>query len=540
MPKIILNGVELEARERATIMQVADEIGVRLPRYCYHPRLSVAGCCRICLVEVEGRPRMEPSCRTQVVEGMAIHTHSPKAIRARSAQLELLLLNHPIDCPICDQAGECGLQDYYMEFGRHQSRFKLGQKVKRRKAYPIGPHVAFDAERCILCTRCVRFCIEVAKDEELGIEDRGNRSEIVTFPGEQLDNPYSINTANVCPVGALTSRDFRFKQRVWFLRKPIPSICPGCANGCNNYIHSGRPPYVNLKNYRVVHRFKPRDNEEVNQGWLCDDGYLSYPFVNEGRLLQPHVREGDELAPISWERALALVAQGIQGVLSRCGPAGFGGISSSHCTNEAHYLFRKLLREVIGTENLDFIKGRMGYEDDFLIRADKSPNSRGALDMGVQPGPGGLTAPQMLDAGNGLKGLYILGGRVDLAEAFGGEKVREAFSQMDLVVLQVSNLTEACRYAQVLLPGATFAEIEGTFTNYASRVQRLNRAFDPRGESLPDWTILKLVATAMGQAWPYENAEEVMMDIAATIPQYSRVTYPRIGDLGVRLTVNES
>jgi predicted molibdopterin-dependent oxidoreductase YjgC len=262
--------------------------------------------------------------------------------------------------------------------------------------------------------------------------------------------------------------------------------------------------------------------------------------VNEERLLQPHVREGEELVPVSWEEALSLVAKKINEILANHGSSALGGISSSHCANEAHYLFHKLMKEVIGTENLDLIKGRIGYEDDFLIRADKSPNSQGALDMGIHPGTEGLNASQMLAAGGGLKGLYIMGGRADLAEVFESEQLKEALSQMELVVLQVSNLTEACRYAHVLLPGATFAEVEGTFTNYASRVQRFKPVFDPRGESLPDWAILKNIAVALEALWPYECAEDVLQEAAAVISKYNGLTYPTIGDMGVNLGVKAS
>jgi len=228
---LTIDDQKVQVPEGTLIIEAAESVGIHIPRYCYHSGLPVVGSCRMCLVEIEKAPKLQPSCATPVAEGMVVRTRTPATLRNRRFVLEFLLANHPIDCPVCDQAGECELQNYYMDHGRYDTRHNEN-KTRRKKAYPIGPHIILDQERCILCTRCVRFTREVSKTAELGVMDRGHRSEIDVFPGVELANPYSGNVADICPVGALTDRDFRFKCRVWFLGS-ANSICPGCSRGCN-------------------------------------------------------------------------------------------------------------------------------------------------------------------------------------------------------------------------------------------------------------------------------------------------------------------
>jgi NADH-quinone oxidoreductase subunit G len=484
----------------------------------------------MCLVEIEGQPKLQPACRTPVEEGMVVYSNSPKALKAQRAQLEFLLLNHPIDCPICDQAGECGLQDFYMmEFGGHKSRFAREEKLRRPKAVDIGPHIVFDAERCILCTRCIRFCMEIAKQPDLGIRNRGNHSQITPFPGKRIDNPYSVNTVDICPVGALTSKDFRFKIRPWFLYS-TPSICPGCANGCNIFICINKQHYVNLQRQQV-YRIKPRENTDVNDCWLCDEGRLSYKSVNENRVLQPYIRQAGELVPVSWEQAITEAKDRLTKVLEEYGPERIGALASSKCTNEANYLFKKFVREILKTPNLDFLKGLTGNGDDFLIKEDKTPNSRGVMDLEIRPGPQGMSAAEMLNITTSLKALYLMGG--EPTEIFASEWVKEALVTMELVILQTSNFTETCQWAHIILPSATFAEVDGTFTNDKGRVQRLFKAMDPRGVSQPHETIITRLAQAMGHEWPELTPAEIMGQIASEISKYQGLGYGLIGDKGI-------
>jgi len=256
MPTLEIDGRSVEVEAGTTVIQAAERAGIEIPHYCWHPGLSVSGNCRMCLVEIEKAPKLQIACNTVAADGMVVCTTSERTKAAQRSVLEFLLINHPIDCPICDQAGECKLQEYYMDYDRQRSRFPLPAKVKKAKAVPIGPHVMLDRERCILCARCTRFLDEITHTSELGIHQRGDHSEIRLAPGKVLDNAYSANVVDICPVGALTNRDFRFRARVWYLER-TPSVCAGCAMGCNIevYQREGR-----------IYRFQPRANARVN-GW---------------------------------------------------------------------------------------------------------------------------------------------------------------------------------------------------------------------------------------------------------------------------------
>ncbi|NWF90892.1 MAG: (2Fe-2S)-binding protein, partial [Ignavibacteriaceae bacterium] len=264
MPKFILDGIEIKFTQGQTIIEAAKAHGIDIPHFCWHPSLSVSGNCRMCLVEVEKMPKLVIACSTLASEGMVVHSQSQKTIEARNAVMEFFLINHPLDCPICDEAGECKLQDYAYQHSKGESRF-IDEKNHKDKRVPLGPFVMFDAERCISCSRCIRFCDEIAKDPELTFIKRGDRVTIVTYPGEELDNPYSLNTTDICPVGALTNRDFRFQARVWDM-SATKSICFGCSRGCNSEIW--------VRNNEVL-RITPRYNEEVNSYWMCDYGRVN-------------------------------------------------------------------------------------------------------------------------------------------------------------------------------------------------------------------------------------------------------------------------
>ena len=265
MPNINIDGRAVDFKQGQTIIEAARDNGIEIPHFCWHPKLSVSGNCRICLVEVEKMPKLVIACSTLASEGMTVHTKSEKVIAAQNAVMEFLLINHPLDCPICDEAGECKLQDYAYKYSVGESRF-VEEKVHKDKRVALGPRVMFDGERCISCSRCIRFCDEIAKDPELTFVQRGDRVTIVTYPGEEMDNPYSMNTIDICPVGALTSRDFRFKARVWDMSS-TNSICNGCSRGCNTEIW--------VRNNEIL-RLTPRHNEEVNSYWMCDHGRLKY------------------------------------------------------------------------------------------------------------------------------------------------------------------------------------------------------------------------------------------------------------------------
>ncbi|HEY5675306.1 MAG TPA: 2Fe-2S iron-sulfur cluster-binding protein, partial [Myxococcales bacterium] len=292
--KVFVDGVEVIADARDNLIEAARRIGVAIPYFCYHPRLSIAAQCRICLVETSDAPgRLVPGCQVRVKEGLKIITNSPAVKDNQRGNMEFHLVNHPVDCAICDQSGECKLQDNYMEYDHQPSRIRV-YKLNKPKREIFGPQVVYDAERCIMCTRCVRFMDEIAKEPQLAVVQRGTYSLISTFPGQPLDSQYSGNTVDLCPVGALLNRDFRFQSRVWFINKS-PAVCTGCSNGCNVYVESRG---------NLIYRLLPRRNEEVNQVWMCDEGRLSYHATNEQRVEWARVGQGNTAQSVGPRLAL--------------------------------------------------------------------------------------------------------------------------------------------------------------------------------------------------------------------------------------------
>ena len=520
MPKkLTIDGKEITARDDATIIQAAHEAGITIPHYCYHPKLSIAGNCRMCLVELEGRPKLEISCNTPVADDMVVFTNSDRVIEGRRGVLEFLLINHPLDCPICDQAGECGLQDYYMQYGLYKSRFQE-EKVHKSKVVEFGPDIVFDGERCILCSRCVRFTQEISKTNELGIFNRGDTVEISTFPGKQLDNPYAGNVVDICPVGALTSKDFRFKMRVWFL-KEAKSVCPGCARGCNVNAHY---------NQNRVYRLKPRQNDEVNELWLCDAGRYGYKSINDQRVLYPMARQGDALERVDWQTALQQASSALQ----QHAGSSVGVLVAPQGTNEDLYLLAKLANRVSTAERTLLYPGEPGDADDFLICADKNPNTRGAQAVGLPaPVENAADLAQAIEQG-AVKALYAID--VDLEAAFGAETLSRLAAKLDCLIVQTSNERPGWQLAHVVLPSAVYTERDGSFTNVEGRAQRLNPAFAPRGEALPAWRIYQRLGQALGQSDDYASAEAVLTELAAAVPAFGGMSYAKMGDLGHMLS----
>jgi NADH-quinone oxidoreductase subunit G len=450
-----------------------------------------------------------------------------------------------------------------MMFGLYSSRFMLEDKVHKPKRVDLGP-IVLDAERCVLCSRCVRFCSEVTKTSEMEIFERGDHSEIRTYQGQKLDkNKYAGNLVDICPVGALTSRDFRFRCRAWFL-KTAESICPGCANGCNICIHYGAPRYVNFENAKI-YRLMPRYNPEVNRSWLCDAGRLSYKLANSPtRLNIPAVRprwtpvgrepyipdetevtEDTSLSPVlagyygtGWNEALGYIASEIKKVIDESGGDAIGAIASSRLTNEDLFVLKKFMHGVIGSRHLDYrVTPRVkGDEDNFLIKSDKTPNSRGAEEILLNPGYKGLTIQGMLDAimGNKIKALLVI--EQDLYRAdVNWDIVQMALHAMEMTVVMSGNLNMTVSLARVQLPLVSFAETEGTYTNYAGRVQRLYPALPPKEKAKPAWQALVELSRALGKELPYHSAEEVFTDLSREVPAYRGLSYEKIGGQGAMI-----
>jgi NADH-quinone oxidoreductase subunit G len=524
LPRLTIDGREVVAREGATVIQAAEGLGVFVPRYCYHPALSIAGNCRICLVEVEKLPKLQIACNTPVAEGMVVHTQSAKAQAGRRSVLEFLLANHPLDCPVCDQSGECDLQNFYMTIGLYDPRFRE-LKVKKKKAVRLGPHVMLDQERCILCSRCVRFTDEITKTGEFGIFERGDRAEVGLYPGEELANPYSANVVDICPVGALTEVDSRFKARVWYLSSAA-TLCNGCSRGCNMDLHFVLDrPHLN-GGARVV-RVKPRVNPEVNRWWLCDEGRYGLGWLDRGRLVE--VR-GPSRAPASWEQALEALAAG----LSPGGaPPRIGVLASARLTNEELFLLAEVLGRGLGARVSAAVPERPGSSDDFLIRADKNPNTLGATLLGLA-GPEALPAGQIVDdaLAGALDALWVFGH--DLVDLFGAEARRLA-ECVPLLVFSGTNESPTAELAHWVLPSAAYVEKDGTFVNCDGRVQRIGRAFPPPGAAREDWRLLLELAGRLGQPRAWRGPEEVFGALAAAHPAFAGLDYATIGTQGARL-----
>ncbi len=522
--KLNIDGKEVITTKGKTVIQAAADVGIMIPYYCYHPKLSIAGNCRMCLIEIEKMPKLQIACNTQVAEGMSVLTQSPKVLAARKAVMEFLLINHPVDCPICDQAGECWLQDYYMEHDLQASRFEA-RKEHDRKREIFGPNVVFDGERCIKCTRCVRFLQEITHTNELAVVNRGDHSTIAAFPDTVFDNPLSANVVDICPVGALTDRDFRFKVRVWYLQK-TPSICPGCSTGCNTSVET----YQNR-----IARFKPRVNEAVNSHWLCDEGRYCFHDLTAGeRLTTPMIRQEGGLVPATWEQALQAVLNGLRSTKP------LAGILSGRSTNEEAFLFARLMKKLTGEPRLEVFYQERELTDvqKILMSPDRSPNFAGARDMGMNSNGGFDSLMDKLLAGV-FSGAYIVG--EDLVESKADpEQIRAALQRLSFLAVQDIRMTETAKLAHVVLPATHFGEKEGTYTNRKGRVQKLNAAVIPPEGALQDCEIFIRLLEAAGEKLSYSTPSAIFDALAKEVPGYRELSYAAIGLQGVQLGGGEA
>jgi len=525
MPNITIDGKTVEVEPGTTVIQAAEKLGIELPRYCYHPGLSIVGQCRICLVEIEKMPKPQVACYTPVTDGMVVHTQSEKALRARKDVLEMLLVNHPLDCPVCDQAGECWLQEYYMRIGQYDSKM-IEDKVKKNKALDLGPHVMLDQERCILCTRCVRFCDEISKSHELGIFNRGDHAELAPHPGKRLDNLYSVNTVDICPVGALTEKDFRFEARVWYL-EATNSICPGCSTGCNIAVHTNTERTHHAQGRRVV-RLKPRYNPEVNQWWMCDLGRYSFKSADDpSRLTVPMLRQGEQWIETSWEVAIEAVAQKIKSTAADR----VGLWASPQLTNEDLFVLKKFA----GRLGLTRVAAALAplekpVSDNFLIKEDHNPNTRG-LGLAGFPLETKASADLLQQAADGKLAVLLIFSH-DLSQSFAADAVTSALAKVPTVIFVGPNRNATSAAAHFILPTAAWPELDGTFTNFAERVQRLRRAVAPLGDARPVWQIVKLLGKPLGVILPYLESEDVFAALARENSAFAGMSYATIGDLG--------
>jgi NADH-quinone oxidoreductase subunit G len=482
---------------------------------------------------------------------MVAYANSPKAIHMQNAVMEFLLINHPLDCPICDEAGECKLQDYAFKYSIGKSRFDE-EKIHKDKRVELGPNVMFDQERCISCSRCIRFCEEIAGDPQLTFVNRGEKVTIETFPGKKLDNPYAMNVIELCPVGALTSRDFRFKARVWDMSH-TDSICTGCARGCNMNIW--------VRDNEIL-RLTPRENMDVNQYWMCDYGRLNtFKFVTDKttRVNSPMIRplEGGlledgnyRLRECEWDDAIARVISEIKNYK----PDEIAFIASPYSTLEDNFALKRFAIEVAGTKEISYIPNVEGKNDNLLIRADKTPNAAGLKLLGIKP-----VSDKFIDKilKKQFKLVYLLNDSISRLP-----NAEELAKAIEVGIIQISNFTELSRKASVILPVSTYAEINGTFVNFQGRVQRIRPAvaaieqerlpgdfsvsrLDKFGahndkwtqgtkfNARPAWKVITQIAKAMSHDFGYENTEDVFDDLAAKVNEFGGLSYETIGSHGV-------
>jgi NADH-quinone oxidoreductase subunit G len=469
MAKLTIDGKQIEVPDGTRLFDACREVrGEDLPHFCYHPDLSVAGVCRLCQVEIEGMPKLSIACNTMVRDDMVVHTRSERVQTAVKQVLEMHLINHPVDCPICDQAGECGLQDQYMDYGLYESEVEKGDKVLKKKAKVIGPHVILDQERCVLCSRCVRFCEEVTGTGELGIYNRGDRAEIDVPEGVELDNNYSLNTVDICPVGALTSRDFRFRKRVWWLSEN-DSVCNGCATGCNMTIHHADGQ---------AYRFKPRHNAAVNDYWACDSGRMSYKDVHaKSRLDSALVRREGGLEPLPRAEAM----QELLGMLKAGSVA--HAITDPAQSLEELTLFRRLAGRLAGEAQISggIAGDGMGEGDAILLAADRRPNRRALEWLGMDE----IAPADLAAALGGARGVVLIYGGDPAAHA----EVAAALSELRVVYLGTRRNATA-EAADLVFPLSMWAEKDALWVNKQGRIQRGQRAVAAPGDSREDWRLL--------------------------------------------------
>jgi len=569
MPVITIDGKKIESQPGKTIIEACLENGITIPHFCWHPSLSVAGNCRMCLVNVGSQkkatdgsleldadgnpvimwmPKLQIACATPISDGMFVSTNDQKTLTAQNSVMEFILINHPLDCPICDEAGQCKLQEYAYKFSKGESRFD-DLKNHKDKRVQWGPNVMFDGERCITCSRCIRFATEVAHQPVLSFVQRGDHVTIETFEGTQFDSPYSMNVIDICPVGALTSIDFRFKARVWDMSFN-DSICPGCSRGCNIKI--------GVRDNEIL-RLEPRANPLVNQYWMCDAGRnTQYKWVNNNRVNGAYIRTEKGLTQADWDSAYNAIAKS----LKQYKPDEVMIVLGGMLTNEDAYVAKKLAVEVVRTSKVVTIQRTdSAFADTFLRTNDRSANSNGISSLGIQS----IKPTELTEyiSRNHIKALFVIGDEI----IRGDEAILNSVRSLPFFAVAVFNECQSTEIAHVILGTATYAESEGSYTNVNNRVQHFTPAIvtqenmrimgmkmsrlDKFGAANDRWTqgekrnckqhwrVAQGVANALGTTLGYKNSENVFDDIVKHNTAYNHMTYDAL-DTHLGLTLNKA
>jgi NADH-quinone oxidoreductase subunit G len=536
MVNVQIDGIWRQFPKGTRMIEACRQSGTVVPHYCYHPKLSSPGSCRMCLVQIGMPPRPAPgqepqrdqngyeiigwiprpviACANTVSENLGIRTHGEIVAKCREGVMEFLLINHPLDCPICDQAGECRLQEHSVGYGRGSSRF-VETKVKKPKNVDIGPRIRLDDERCILCGRCIRFMTEVAGDPVLGFTQRGTHTTLTVHPDRLLDSNYSLNTVDICPVGALTSNDFRFQMRVWFL-KDTPTIDVNCGTGTNISVWTRG---------NKIHRITPRQNNDVNSCWMPDSHRLNFHALDSvARFTEPLAKDGPQHTPLGWPDALASAAAR----LKAHPPEHIAIIASGRMTNEELILTRALAAR-IGTSHISLVP-RVAEADALLVAADRNPNTTGAkLILQTDDPSAKLDAIREGVRDGTLKALLVFGEDPITDAGFHFEDL----AKLDFLLQSHILANPTALAAHLVLPAAAFTEKRGSMVNLAGRLQRLNRATEPPGQARDDWQILRDLAAAIsGETATLPTIEDVFKTLAETVPAFHGLTLAKIGHQG--------
>ena len=507
---LTIEDVEVTVPKGTSIIDAAEKAGITIPRYCYHPGLPVAGVCRMCLVEIEGAPNLQVSCATPAADGQKVLVYSEKAKKARQGVLEFLLINHPLDCPICDQAGECELQDFVFEEARADSRYSPTYAKRFDPVEDFGGDIIYVQNRCIMCTRCVRFMANLADDRQISVQERGDRAFIGVHPGVEVNHPWAGNIVDLCPVGSLLSKDFLHKARAWEL-DPTPSVCPGCSQGCNVEIDTLG---------ETVARLRPRFNPEVNGHFMCDYGRSQYKAMNsDGRLEIPMVKEGGELKPQTWEAALDKVATILKGSGGKV-----VALVSPRTSTEALSLLKEACggSDFTGAFRVEKVPGEVplpGF-DNLALREERAPNATGARILGfTEDFDGAVTAI------NGASVAIVLGDSLEGLES-------GALQGAANVIFIGEFLPDMAESAAVVLPCASLAEEEGCYVNRDGRVQRYQPAKSPPGSARPAWHFLSELVALLERGEKSNSAADAFKAMAQSEPAFSGLDYEKIGKSG--------
>jgi NADH-quinone oxidoreductase subunit G len=531
---LTIDGRQITVPKGKTVLQAAIETGISVPYYCYHPGLGVDGSCRVCVVKIDKIPKLQTSCSTACTDGMVVHTRDAEVVQARAGIFEFLLVNHPLDCPVCDKGGECPLQDFSYTFGPAESRMDFPRRVFDGEGVKadvdFGPTLMLNRNRCILCTRCVRFMREVDTDAQIGIVDRGYGSEIATFREEGVHSLLSGNLMDVCPVGAITTRDYRFKSRPWDNPGVVDTICTLCSKGCNTSAWlKAKPEWA--KASQLI-RMTPRYNPDVNDYWMCDIGRFQFRWIEgDTRVRRPLLRRAGvanaALEPVPWQDVEMRVRDRLQEAGSK-DPTSVHFLASAHASVEELFVLRQMVEGVLGSDGTSAVSITWNLTEKpqrenakFKVHATDAPNVNGARDMGFRVGSGNDGAPEIGElktavAAGRVQALYVLdpGPEKSIGDVSWLIEARRN-GTLPFLAVQAVVMSELAQAADVVLPGAAFVEKDAVFTNAGNRVQAASRAIAPPGDAREDWQILVGIGRALGLSLPYRNSGDVRRAIAA-------------------------